>query len=269
MIFYPKENQDISEYTLAVIVSNNVYSYLLQQVTLLRHLNINFKKLAIADIGLLDNQKDEIKKILGEKVCFYDFDHKNFSTGFKTQSNEYRDIIDNRISFLRTLFEDESNEKVIQLDADTAIIRNDFCMLDKNADVSLTVRPVTPWDHILGQFQVDYPNCGVIFWNNPKKCLSFVDAWEKYKNENPPKGGQYEQNYFLHACLSQEFKSLNVQKIHCAYYNCYEREWINDKTSIVHYKGSTKKFGVGGGSFEQRSDFLNEVIFGKKIRFEV
>lgn len=268
MIFYPREGQDISEYTLAIIASNNVYSYLLQNVFLLKELNISFKKLVIADIGLLDNQKKEIQSILQDRVFFIDFENKNFNTGFKTQSNEYRKIIDNRIEFLRKLFLDASNEKVLQLDADTSIIRNDFGMVDKESDISLTVRPVTPYDHILGQFQVDYPNCGVIFWNNPKNCLKFLDAWEEYKNNNPPKGGQYEQNYFLHACLTKEFEELNVQKIHCAYYNCYERDWLNNKTSILHYKGSSKKFGHGGGNFEQRSDYLNEVVFGKKIRWK-
>ncbi len=267
MIFYPKTNQDISDYTLAIIASNNVFEYLKQHVFILKNLNINFKKLVIADLGLLKEQKAYLKGILQEKIEFVDFENKNFNKGFKTQSDQYRKIIDNRINFLRMLFLDEDNRRVIQLDADTAIIRNDFSMLDKDADVSLTVRPVTPWDHILAQFQVDYPNCGVIFWNNPRKCLSFLNAWEEYKDNNPPKGGQYEQNYFLHACLGKEFKALNVQKIHCAYYNCYERQWLNDKTSILHYKGSTKKFGKGGGNFEQRSDYLNEIIFGNKVRF--
>jgi hypothetical protein len=267
LIFYPKENHNISEYTLAIIASNNVFSYLLQHVLILKNLNIIFKKLIVADIGLLGDQRKTLIGILGDKIEFVDFKNKNFNTGFKTQSDQYRRIIDNRISFLKQLFENEENERVIQLDADTSIIRNDFSMLDKDADVSLTVRPVTPWDHILGQFQVDYPNCGVIFWNNPKKCLNFLDAWERYKNNNPPKDGQYEQNYFLHACLEKEFKALSVQKIHCAYYNCYEKDWLNDKTSILHYKGSTKKFGKGGGDFESRSDYLNELVFGKKIRF--
>ena len=234
---------------------------------MLDSLDIKFKNLFVADLGILPKQKEKLKKILGKKLKFLEFDHKNFNTGFKTQSNEYRSIINKRIDFLRQLFNNPEVEKVLQLDADTSIIRNDFSMLDKDADVSLTVRPVTPWDHILGQFQVDYPNCGVIFWNNPRKCLNFLDTWEKYKNNNPPKGGQYEQNYFLHACLEEEFKALNVQKIHCAYYNCYERDWLNDKTSILHYKGSTKKFGNGGGDFELRSDYLNEPVFGKKIRF--
>lgn len=267
MIFYPKDNQNISEYSLAVIASNNVYNYVLQQAIIIKNLNISFKNMFIADLGLLKEQKDNLSKIIGNNLFFIDFENKNYNTGFKTQSNEYRSIIDNRISFLRTLFLDSRVEKVLQLDADTSIIRNDFSMLDKSSDISLTVRPVTPWDHILGQFQVDYPNCGVVFWNNPKNCLKFLDAWEEYKNNNPAKGGQYEQNYFLHACLSDEFRKLNVQKIHCAYYNCYEREWLNEKTSILHYKGSSKKFGKGGGNFEQRSDYLNEVVFGKKIRF--
>ena len=268
MIFYPRENQDLSEYTLAIIASNNVYPYLKQHVFLLLNMAIQYDKLVIGDAGLLDEQKDEIKSLLHEKVEFASLTHQNKDTGFKTQSDQYRKIIDNRIGFLKTLFHREDIESVVQLDADTALIRNDFSMLDKTADVSLTVRPVTPYDHILAQFQVDYPNCGVIFWNKPKKCLKFLDAWEKYKNENPPKGGQYEQNYFLHACLTDSFKALNVQKIHCAYYNCYNKDWLNPKTSILHYKGSSKLFGPGGGDFHCRSDYLNEVVFGGKLRFE-
>ena len=268
MIFYPKENQNISEYTLAIIASNNVYNYLKQHVFFLITFNIEFRKLVVGDAGLLESQREEIKSALGDRVEFVDFEIKNFDSGFKTQSEEYRKIIDNRVSFLRDLFLDPSNERVLQLDADTSIVRNDFKMLDKSADVSLTVRPVTPYDHILAQFQVDYPNCGVIFWNNPKAALPFLEYWDQYRTSNPPKGGQYEQNYFLHACLGKEFQEMKVQKIHCAYYNCYDRSWINPDTSILHYKGNSRLFGQGGGSFEARSDHLNEVILGKKLRFE-
>ena len=267
MIFYPRENQDISEYTLAIISSNNVYNYLKQHVVILSNLEIRYRKLVVGDAGLLSEQKKELSNILGDKIEFFDLDHQNKAQGFKTQSDQYRKIIDNRISFLKNLFLRDDVERVVQLDADTSVIRNDFSMLDKNSDISLTVRPVTPYDHILAQFQVDYPNCGVIFWNNPEKCIEFLDAWEEYKNNNPPKGGQYEQNYFLHACLTDSFKKLKVQKIHCAYYNCYNRDWLNPMTSILHYKGSTKLFGPGGGDFHSRSDHLNEVVFGAKIRF--
>ena len=267
MIFYPRESQDLSEYTLAVIASNNVYSYLKQHVFFLINCKIHFRKLVIGDAGLLSQQREEISKALGDKVSFIDFEHKNYDDNFKTQSDQYRKIIDHRISFLRNIFLDQDTERVIQLDADTAVVRNDFSMLDKSCDVSLTVRPVTPYDHILGQFQVDYPNCGVIFWNNPKRCIPFLDYWEMYKNKNPPKGGQYEQNYFLHACLGEEFQDLNVQKIHCAYYNCYDKSWLNEKTSILHYKGNSRLFGPGGGNFESRSDYLNEPAFGQKIKF--
>jgi hypothetical protein len=268
MIFYPQENQDISEYTLAIIASNNVFDYLRQHAFFLLNAQIEFKNLVIGDAGLLKSQRQEIAASFPDRVTFVDFEDKNYETNFKTQSDQYRKIIDNRISFLRRIFLDENTQSVVQLDADTAVIQNNFKMLDKSADVSLTVRPVTPYDHILGQFQVDYPNCGVIFWNDPAASLPFLDHWEKYKNENPPKGGQYEQNYFLHACLDESFTRLNVQKIHCAYYNCYNADWINQDTSILHYKGNSRLFGQGGGTFESRSDYLNEKAFGKKLRFE-
>lgn len=267
MIFYPNEPQDISEYSLAIIASNNVYSFLKQHVLFLINMQINFKTLFVGDAGLLEGQIREITDSLRGRVVFISLKHQNAETGFKTQSDQYRRIIDNRIDFLKTIFLRDDVHRVVQLDADTSIIRNDFSMLDKSCDISLTVRPVSPGDHILGQFQVDYPNCGVIFWNNPRKCLDFLDAWQDYKNENPPKGGQYEQNYFLHACLTDSFKKLNIQKIHCAYYNCYNRDWLNQKTSIIHYKGNSALFGPGGGDFHSRSDYLNEVVIGKKLRF--
>ena len=184
MIFYPRENQTLSDYTLAVIASNNVYSYLKQHVLLLMNMGIEYEKLVVGDAGLIEDQKKEIKSALQEKVEFVSLDHQNSDVGFKTQSDQYRKIIDNRLDFLRSLFKRPDVKRVVQLDADTGVIRNDFSMLDKSADISLTVRPVTPYDHILAQFQVDYPNCGVIFWNNPKNCLDFLDAWERYKNEN-------------------------------------------------------------------------------------
>ena len=261
MIYYPKDN-NIEDYTIAIVASNNVFNFLRQNLIILKNQNIKYKNICIADAGLLEEQKKFIVELIGNKVSFYNCNHKNYDVGFKTQSNEYRKIIDNRISFLKYLI-NNNIERILQLDADTAIISNNFCMLNKAADVSLTVRPVTPDDHILGQFQVDYPNCGVIFWNNSKRCLDFINYWEEYKDNNPPKGGQYEQNYFLHATLSEQFNKLNVQKIHCAYYNCYKREWINRLTSILHYKGNSSLFGPGGGTFEKRSEYLNSMFVRK------
>ena len=169
MIFHPIEDQDIADYTLAVIASNNVFRYLYQHVYFLESREIRFKRLVIGDAGLLSIQKAVIAGFLPGKISFLDLEKKRYESGFKTQSDEYREVIDNRIPFLRTLFQDSSIDGVVQLDADTAVIQNNFKMLDKCADMSLTVRPVTPYDHILRQFQVDYPNCGVIFWNKPRR----------------------------------------------------------------------------------------------------
>ena len=131
MIFYPRKNQDIKEYKLAVIASNNVYKYLKQHVIITAGMNINHAGLIIGDGGLLEEQKQEIKEVLKEKVEFLELNHKNEETGFKTQSDQYRKIIDNRISFLRRIFERQDVERVIQLDADTSIIRNDFSNISR------------------------------------------------------------------------------------------------------------------------------------------
>ena len=247
--------KDIGEYTIAIIANHNVYDFLQQLVISLIEKKIRFKKVVIGNAGLFPGEVDWVENQLGPKVEFISFETQLVHNDIRTQDKDYRKIIDNRIPFLREIFNNNDTERVLQLDVDTSIISNDFSLLEKGKDVTLTVREVDWKDHVLGKSEKDYPNCGVIFWNNPKNCLKFLLAWEDAKKMTPASSGQYEQNYFYHAMMSKAFSNLDVQRLHCRYYNCYEARWINNKTSIVHYKGKNSD-----DTYRTRTKRLNRIL---------
>jgi len=250
---------NIEEYTIATIASHNVIDFLRQLVDSLLQNNIKFKKMVIGNAGLLQEEVEQLREQLREKIEFIDFENQLCHDGIKTQSNDYKKIIDNRVPFLREIFTDPETERVIQLDADTAIISNDFSLLEKDSDITLTVREVGPHDHVLAIADKEYPNCGVIFWNNPTNCLNFLNMWSVVQERVNSHPGQYEQNYFYRATKTKVFQSLKVQKLHCRHYNCYMPDWISEQTSILHYKGHHMK----NPSFKLRSDRLNDILIKK------
>ena len=249
----------LNQYALAIIANNSAYRFLQQFVSIYKLRNIKSQTLYVGDAGLLPEQKLSLWGAFPGRLEFVDLPQKVFESGVKTQSLLYRKIIDNRIYFLRYLFENYPDQKIIQLDADTGIITNDLDLIDANSDMTLSVRPAAAVNHVMNREEEEYPNLGVVFWNNAARCLDFLNAWEKVAKDLPPSTKQYEQNTFYHAMQTAEFKSLNVQKIHCRYYNCYDPGWVNEKTSILHYKTVSKKI-VGDPVFS-RSAELNDKVF--------
>ncbi len=246
----------LSDYTLVVIASHSVFPFLRQFVSLLLRNRIQYHSLVVGDSGLLPQERAYLSRKLGAKLEVIPLEYQNTDASIQTQSQEYRKIISQRIDLLRRLFQRDSVKRVAQLDADTGIVSNDFGLLQPGADLVLSIRKVGPDGHASGKAQNDYPNLGVVFWNNPTKCLPFLDAWEATMSEVTPSEGQFEQNFFLHAMAKPAFRNLNVQKIHCRFYNCYEPEWINPKTSILHYK-STRELRASRWATTLRSARLN------------
>jgi hypothetical protein len=247
----------IKAYSLAIIASHNVFSFLEHHVRQLSERGIRYKRLYVGDAGLSHDERRAIEAEV-EGVEFLDLGVKVFDSGFKTQSEPYRKVIRNRIPFLRRVFELAEYGPVLQLDADTAIITNDFSLIDRNAHVTLTVRETEPWEHVELKREKRYPNCGVIFWHQPRSCLDFLAKWESIQESSAPHAGQYEQNHFYQAMKEEEFRRLDVQRVHCKFYNCYLPYWVNKHTAILHYKGfdpETDSFERRIGRFEMRDEY--------------
>lgn len=216
---------DLSEYTLAVFASHGVMDFLKRQVMSIVENKIRHKDYVIADAGLLEEDIDWIEDKLD--VTFVDMAYKD-SNPIIVQSPQYRELIGQRPEFLQ-LF----GNRLVSLDADTLFISNNFERLDPVADITLLVRDVEAWAHCMSRPEKDYPNLGVVFYHND--CRDFMKAWEYITfNEEPLK--QFEQGNFYRAMQTDEFKRLNVQKLPCRLYNCYETNWISPKTSILHLK---------------------------------
>ena len=230
---------DLSDYHLAVIASHNVFTFLQTLVCSLTDNQIRYRKLVIGDAGLLPSEIEWVRSMIGDKLDVERFDLREEGDGFVTQSAQYRKIIYNRVPFLRDLFLNDEVDHVVQLDADTMIVSNDFSLLDRSADVTLNVHKVAPNGSVFKEFGDDYPNCGVIFWHNPWACFDVLATWERLRDTLDPHPGQFEQNCFLHMMASPAWKHLDVQMLHCRFYNCYHPFWFRDsQTSLLHLKGS-------------------------------
>ena len=218
-------------YVVAVIANNNVVIFLKLLLESLECIKFDFSKFYLGDAGLDDhNFKHEINII--------DLPNKKYGK-FRTQSPDYRYIISNRVRFLNRVSQITQGQSILQLDADTYVIKDDFSLVDSSADVTLTVREAEVGGYIpkFVSQKSHYPNLGVVFWNKPDRCKQFWRRWDELRTVLPPHPGQYEQNIFLHAMQEESFKKLKAQKIQCYYYNCYDPSWLRYNPSILHFKG--------------------------------
>lgn len=220
------------DYNIAVIASENVVVFLDILLQSLRCLKFPMNQFYLGDGGLFE--PSFYAKIY--EVNVVDLLIKRY-TNFKTQSNEYRDIINNRVYFLNKVCELCSGKPMLQLDVDTYIVKSEFAFVDPLADVVLTVRKTRQCIKEHAEFADSYPNLGVVFWNKPERCFQFWKEWGLMKYKVKPSGGQYEQNHFLHTMKTGAMDGLNMQTVLCQYANCYKVKWFNEFTTIVHFKG--------------------------------
>jgi len=252
---------DLKDYTLAVVANHNVFGFLKQLVVCLQWKGILFRSLCVGDAGLLDTEVEWLEMVLGNRLTRFPLAKQFKQEGIVTQDGTYREIISQRIPFLRYVFGECAGAPVLQLDADTAIIDNDFSLVDPNSDLTLTVREVTSLEHALGKNEKEYPNLGVVFWNRPERCYDFLSAWEVVQRTTNPCVGQFEQGFFYRAMSSSDFSRLSVQRVHCRYYNCYRAKWIESQTSVLHYKGDRRVHRMRS-PFYERCRRLNCTAFG-------
>lgn len=230
------------DYYLAVIASHNVIGFLNILLKSLKRLNFDFSKLYLGDAGL--KSEDLIK--LNKKINIINLPNKN-QNKFRTQSIEYRRIIDNRVWFLKKVNSAIGGLPILQLDTDTYVVKTDFSLIDPESDVVLTVRDVSKGNinatvRRFKQYITHYPNLGVVFWNKPNNCITIWNEWERLRSVISPDKSQYEQNIFLHVMESPIFKKIKVQKIYCCYYNSYSPSWLKKyDSSIVHFKGGSAR----------------------------
>lgn len=228
----------LNDYMIAVLVSEGHVHFLDMLVDSLRRLSFNTKgSLVIGDAGLKEPGRYDAR--------IMEMPYKDYGS-FPTQSGRYRNVIDNRVKFLVGVAMMEADERpILQLDADTMVLRSDFPHVDPDADMVLTVRHAEDM-HVLPRFkylQAEYPNLGVVFWNKPHKLLDFWAEWQHVRRHCAPMGGQYEQSLFLQATEKVEYSLLNIQHVPCITYNCYRLDWLGRSTRIVHFKGGEGRAG--------------------------
>ena len=236
----------LKNYVLGIIANHSVINFVDVFLASMRDNCIEYDCLCFGDAGFLLEDKKRIENY-GLRVIFVDMPEKFTCENIVTQDKIYRRIISSRIWFLQEVHA-LGNNRVVSLDADTAIISNDFSLLDMDSDLTLTVRDAGPGLHVLPIRESDYPNCGVVFYHDIENCLPFFQRWMWCQESMQQHPLTFEQWYFYKAMQYDEFSFLDVQKIHCRFYNCYEPNWINDSTSIIHFK-----------SHQQRYDFKSRV----------
>lgn len=254
----------LEDYSLAVIASHNVMNFLNLLIESLKYFNFDFSQFYLGDAGL---NKEDIE-ILKRKVDPHIIDLPKKDHGeFRTQSVNYRRVIDNRIMFLNKVYDKTKGKSILQLDADTYIVKSDFSLIDVGADLTLTVRSA-PSHLAISEFEKyhrHYPNLGVVFWNNPLNCKELWQELEKLRSVVAPSDHQYEQNIFFHGMESSVFKKLEVQEIECKYYNCYNVDWLGYEPAIIHFKnGRMGRDGKGNPN----SELLNYCRRLKKVNNE-
>jgi len=220
---------NLYDYSISVI-TNNVYLHFFDLLLeSLKKLNFDFSNFYLGDVGIDNVERYNYLNIIDLPIKKY--------SNTKTQTNGYRQIISNRTIMLNNIT-DVSDKPILQLDADTYIVKSLF-NIDSDSDITITIRNVIKTGLIKKfSYRVKrYPNLGVVFWNKPNKCRKFWSIWDKIRKTISAHQGQYEQNSFLHAMESKEYKDLKSQEVPCYQYNCYDSKWLKHKPSIIHFKG--------------------------------
>jgi hypothetical protein len=219
-----------------VVVGNHSFFYFLK--TFVENLDgVKFKELVIGDAGLLDEEKEWIQSVV-DNVSFVDLIF-NTKEDVQHMSTEYKNIVHARANLWYQMM--NSGEPFIHFDADTAIVSNDFSMLDFEADLTITTRPVPPHMHREKKYDQHYINNGVIFFHQPDRCMELMGEYINRMASHPhmydENVQQYEQPMFYDALKTIEpWGRLNVQRVACKYYNCYEPAWVNPRTSVLHFR---------------------------------
>lgn len=224
----------VHDYSIGVLASHNVIGFLTILLDSLKKLNVDPSQIYVGDAGLLDNEIDELVDIRG--VHIIDLPMKNKGT-FKTQSEPYKIVIGNRINFLKNIQRLDIKGAILQLDADTAVVKEEFEDVDPKAQLILTVREDSDYIKKFAKHKNAYPNLGVTFWKTGPRAKALWEKWARIRKNVPDNTGQYEQNSFLHVMNEDEYFFMRVQKLPCEKYNCYKPEWLVNDPCIIHFKG--------------------------------
>ena len=252
---------DLRGYNLAVIYNHDFMNFARLFVGSLIDNNIKFHNIYIGDAGLTDEDVSWFLSIFSDRMVLVDLPWKE-SQGVKHQSPEYRKILDNRPFFWYHM--SKLGSPFVHLDGDTAIISNDFSLLDFNADMTITVHEASPATQTDRKPDREYVNCGVTFYHKPERCgdvLSTYHAFmvDMYKSKEYKLIHQYDQPAYYRAVkMAREYALCRIQNVHGMYYNCWEKHEINARTSILHFKNN--RFNM---TFEDRVNRLIELPKGE------
>lgn len=206
----------LANYAIAVIASSNRW----QELTILIDSLplIKYSGLYIGNVGLTEEHSRKLEQ-MGHKII--NLGYSNIGKG--PTDEVYHALISKRVPFLHEVY-GLHRGPIIQMDIDTEFIRDDFHHLDTTKDATVCTR------------DKNGPNCGVMFWHNPEKCIPFWDTW-KVQWQNDVQKRCPEQDCFIKAL---KICQIEWQELHCRYYNCTQLSWVNKETSIIHYKGKEK-----------------------------
>jgi hypothetical protein len=231
---------ELSEFNIVVLANNNVLRFLTLLIKSVANLNIPLSNFYVGNVGISSHLVDKLNKWTlkhwDSTVQIVPLSYEDY-TNFQTQSFQYTKIIQKRLELLRKVYK-LSSRPILQLDADTYIIKSNFPDVTPNCDLTLTVRQQNT-EGVISKFKHEakkYPNLGVIFWQNLKECTLLWDRWEELYLTTPKHGGQFEQNVFLHLMQTRLFNYFNVDKLPCHLYNCYNPKWLHYDPYIIHFK---------------------------------
>lgn len=234
----------VHDYSIGILASHNVVKFLAVLLDSLERLHVDPSHIYVGDAGLQDTELEEL--IDARRINIIDLPAKNKGT-FKTQSPPYKTIIGNRVNFLRNIQKLDLKGAILQLDADTAVVKEEFPDVDPTAELILTVREDSSYIEKFKKHKDAYPNLGVAFWRLSSRSEPLWKKWNKVKRSVHDNTGQYEQNTFLHLMNEDEYLFMKVQKLPCTKYNCYKPEWLVNDPCIIHFKGKEGRDSSGKG----------------------
>lgn len=244
-------------YDILTVCNHAHFLFLQILLESIRTYQVPFRKLFLVDAGLLDSEKSALLNRYSDiNVKILDNQIKNTQAQVRTQSYEYRDLIQFRAKIIKDLFSQKKTEQLLQVDADVAFLGNPFTKESMAGDIALTVRHASKELSIWNKATDNYPNIGVVFWNNPNKAIHFIDDWLLELHSNEPHPTQYEQAAFIRAMsFGPHFKNLDSYYIPCERYNCYKTKWLHHKPLSLHFKSK----GYHETPFE-RVQYFQEIL---------
>lgn len=229
---------DLSGYRICTVASTVYFGFLQRFINSLIDNGITYSDILVGNAGL---EKEEVNWIIKRglhNLYFVNTAKISPKSTIATNQNTWVEFGKAWANAITTSFNDDPSKPLLMIDADTSIISNDFSLLDREADITITTRRARPYQHPDHVRDNQYVNSGVVFFHKPTQCdwLLYELLYRIPLEAASTMHGA--QGCFHRAILNVESQSdLYVQRLHCRYYNCFHPEWKNPRTSVLHFRG--------------------------------